>query len=100
MTETLQQRWRLIVSPQDTLSLPLIMLVTSWLMMVFGVFGSISPRNAVVYVTIVLCAFSIASAVYLILDLDRPLSGLIRISSAPLRDALSHIDAPPIDEGH
>jgi hypothetical protein len=41
-----------------------------------------------------MCALSLASAVYLIVDLDSPLDGWIQVSSAPLRDALSHIDAP------
>jgi hypothetical protein len=37
---------------------------------------------------------SLSSAVYLIVDLDNPLDGWIQVSSAPMRDALSHIDAP------
>jgi hypothetical protein len=94
LTETLQQRWLIIVTPLDTLSLPLIILMTSWLVMIFAVFGLISPRNRLVYATTLMCALSISSAVYLILDLDSPLRGLIHVSSAPLRNALSHIDAP------
>jgi hypothetical protein len=42
--------------------------------------------------TIVLCAVLIASSLYLILDYETPRSGFIHLSSAPLRDALSHID--------
>jgi hypothetical protein len=94
MADALQQRWQLVVTPQDTISTPLLILMTSWLMMIFGVFGLSSPRNAVVYVTIVLCALSLSSAVYLILDLDRPLEGTIKVSSSPMRDALRHIDVP------
>jgi hypothetical protein len=93
MTEILQQRWLLVVTPQDTISSPLLILMTSWLVMIFGVFGLISPRNLVVYATILMCALSLSSAVYLILDLDKPLDGVIRVSSAPMRDALRHIDA-------
>jgi hypothetical protein len=93
MTETLQQRWLLVVNPQDTISSPLLILMTSWLVMIFGVFGLISPRNFVVYATILMCALSLSSAVYLILDLDKPLDGVIQVSSAPMRDALRHIDA-------
>ena len=92
MTETLQQRWLLIITPQDTLSPPFIILMVSWLVMIFGVFGLSSPRNLVVSVTILMCALSISSAVYLILNLDSPLTGLIRVSSGPLRTALGHID--------
>ncbi|MGD0642219.1 MAG: hypothetical protein ABSC22_15840 [Roseiarcus sp.] len=94
MTDTFQQRWLLIVTPRDTVSLPMIALVTLWLIMIFGVFGLMSPRNLVVYATLLMCALSISSAVYLILDLDRPLDGVFKVSSAPMRDALRHIDAP------
>jgi hypothetical protein len=34
---------------------------------------------------------AVSGAIYLILELDQPFGGLIRISSEPLRNALSHI---------
>ena len=37
-------------------------------------------------------AISVASSIYLILDLDTPFDGYIAISSQPLRDALWHMD--------
>jgi hypothetical protein len=40
-------------------------------------------------VTLFLAAISIAGALFLILELDHPFSGLIQISSAPLRTALA-----------
>ena len=58
------------------------------------VFGISSPRNRVVYATMLLCAFSISSAVFMILELDSPLGGWIVVSSQPLREALRHVDAP------
>jgi hypothetical protein len=94
LTSTLADRWLLIVTAQDTVSLPLIALVVAWLTIIFGVFGLCSPRNRVVYVTIALCAVSISSSIYLIMDLDRPLEGLVKVSSAPMRDALRHVEAP------
>jgi hypothetical protein len=95
MTDLLQQRSLLVVTPQDTVSLPLIILMVFWLVMIFGVFGLTSPRNRVVYAALLMCAVSVSSAIYLILDLDKPLDGLINVSSAPMRSALRHIDAPP-----
>ena len=38
-----------------------------------------------------LCALAATGAILLILEMDRPLDGLIRISSVPLRDALAHL---------
>ncbi|MEX3762360.1 hypothetical protein AB3X85_15590, partial [Paraburkholderia phenoliruptrix] len=53
--------------------------------------GLIAPRNALALVTITLGAVSIASAIYVIVDLDTPLTGPIMISSSPMRDALEHL---------
>jgi len=36
-------------------------------------------------------ALSVSAAIFLILDMYRPYSGLIQISSAPLRLALAHL---------
>jgi hypothetical protein len=58
---------------------------------IFLSFGLIAPRNALALVTISLGAVSIASAIYVIVDLDTPFSGPIVISSQPLRDALTHL---------
>jgi uncharacterized membrane protein YuzA (DUF378 family) len=94
MTQTLELRWRLIETAQSTVSWPLLCLMSSWLAMIFAVFGLSSPRNKVIYATILLCALSISAAVFMILELDSPLSGWIVVSSEPLRNALQHIDAP------
>jgi hypothetical protein len=51
----------------------------------------IAPRNALALVTISLGAVSIASAIYVIVDLDTPFTGPIVISSVPMRDALDHL---------
>jgi hypothetical protein len=90
----LQQRRRAIETVHDTISWPLLVAMTLWLAIVFGVFGLTAPRNAVVYATILLCALCFASAIFFILDFDRPLSGLIRVSSESANEALRHLDTP------
>ena len=40
---------------------------------------------------IALCAISIASAVFVILDMDTPFNGFIMISSEPMRSALADV---------
>jgi hypothetical protein len=94
MIETFTQRQLVIETVHDTISWPLLMAMTAWLVIVFAVFGLISPRNAVVYTTILLCAICFASAIFFILEFDTPLSGRIQVSSEPARDALRHLDAP------
>ena len=90
-TELLQQRRLMIETAPATIPWPLLVAMTLWLAIVFGVFGLTAPQNAAVYATIVLCALSFASAIFFILDFDRPLTGLIRLSSEPALEALRHL---------
>ncbi len=94
MNETLRARRLIIETAHDTISWPLLLAMCGWLAIVFGVFGLIAPRNVVVHLTILICALCVASAIYFIVEFDRPLDGFIQVQSEPMRDALAHIDAP------
>jgi hypothetical protein len=61
--------------------------VTFWLVILCAGYGLRAPRNATVVVVLVVCILSVSVALFLILELDRPFEGLLRISSSPLRDA-------------
>jgi hypothetical protein len=86
-----QERWKLIEEAHSTISKPFFVTLAFWLLVIFLSFGLIAPRNALALVMITLGALSIASAVYVIVDLDTPFTGPIVISSAPMRDALMHL---------
>ena len=92
MNTALQARRLLIETAHDTIAWPLLMAICVWLAIVFGVFGLIAPRNVVVYVTIVICALCVASAIYFIIEFDSPLDGFIRVQSESLRSTLRDID--------
>ena len=57
--ETLRARRQLLETSQDTISWPLMLAMCAWLGVVFGVFGLLSPRNAVVYLSITTCAICV-----------------------------------------
>lgn len=84
-------RWKIIEEAHSSISQPFLKTLTFWLGVIFLSFGLIAPRNALALVTILLGAVSIASAIYVIVDLDTPFTGPIVISSSPMRDALSHL---------
>ncbi len=67
------------------------MTLAFWLFVIFLSFGLVAPRNALALVMITLGAVSIASAMYVIVDLDTPLTGSLAASSQPMRDALEHL---------
>ena len=90
----IQQRWQLIFSARSTISWPFLMVLTAWLSIIYAIFGLTAPRNGLVYIVVVLSALSIASPLYLILDYSGAQSGLLNLSSLPMRTALSHMDRP------
>ena len=66
-------------------------LLAFWLSILFVSFGLYTPPNATVIATLFVCALSVSGAIFLILELDQSFEGLIRIPSAPLRNALAHL---------
>ena len=71
--------------------MPFLVVMVFWLAVIFASFGLFAPRNATVIATLFVCALSVSGAIFLILELDSPFSGLLQISYAPLRNAITHI---------
>lgn len=86
-----RMRWRLIEEAHSSISMPFYIVLTLWLVIVFASFGLSAPRNILSYITILLGALSIASVIYVILDLDTPFTGILMVSSQPMRDALAEL---------
>jgi hypothetical protein len=84
-----QTRLLLFAQSGSSVSTTLLVVVVFWLSTLFVSFGLFAPRNATTIVTLVVAAISVSGALFLILELDRPFSGLVQISSTPLRNALS-----------
>ncbi len=55
---------------------------------IFLSFALFALLNATVLVTLLVCALSVSGSIFLTLELNRPFVGAIKISSAPMRDAL------------
>lgn len=89
-------RWLLIEQMgQSSLPRPFLMILIFWLLIIFATFGLFSPRNTTVVVVFLICAVSVAGSLYLIMELDNPYGGLIKVSSGPLRQALALLGATP-----
>ena len=87
-------RWSLVERARSKLSPVLLSVLVGWLAVVFLVSGLVSPRNRLTIAVVLLSAASVASSLYLILDLDSAVGGFISVPSRPLRDALWHMDQP------
>jgi len=74
-----------------SVSRALLAIMVFWLIVVFISFGLFAPRNATAIGSLFAAALSVSGAIFLILEMYMPYSGLIQISSAPLRSALAHL---------
>ena len=87
-----QTRW-LEVEQREGSSIPkaVLAVLIFWLAIIFVSFGLFAPPNSTVLAVLFVCVLSVSGAIFLILELDRPFEWLIRIPSAPLRDALMRL---------
>jgi len=83
--ELTQTRLLLNEQSESSIQMPFLLVVVLWLAIIYASFGLFAPRNGTVYTVIVLSALSLSTAVFLILELDSPYEGVIRISDAPYR---------------
>jgi hypothetical protein len=86
-----QMRWMLIEQRQQTLPVTFLVVLGFWLTMLFTSFGLFAPRNATVITVLCISALSVSGALFLILEMNSPLEGMIKVSSAPLHKALGHL---------
>jgi hypothetical protein len=86
-----QTRWLMYAQEESSVSRPLVVIVVFWLAINFISFGLFAPRNATVIVTLFLCAVAVSGAVFLILEMYNPFGGLIKISSAPIRNVIAQM---------
>lgn len=90
-TDTAQARWLLFAQKGSSIPTPFLAVMVCWIALILGSFSLFTRPNAFVFVALLVCALAVSSAIFLILELDQPLDGIIQISSAPLRDALAQL---------
>jgi hypothetical protein len=86
-----QSRWLLIEQSQSSLPSAFLVVLVFWLTIFFICFGLFSEPNATVIAVMLVCALSVSGAIFLILEMNSPLEGIIKVSSAPLHKALEHL---------
>jgi len=93
MTEALlQARWLVVAAIQSSVPVPFLVILVFWLTIIFASFGVFAPRNATVLTVFFVCALSVSLAVFLVLEMDAPFDGLLKVSADPLRYAYTHLN--------
>jgi hypothetical protein len=85
----LQAKWMVLAGAENSIPLPFLVILVFWLTIVFVSFGLFAPRNATVIAALFVCSASVAAALFLVLEMESPLTGFIQVSPDPLRYALS-----------
>jgi hypothetical protein len=86
-----RMRWLQFAQGTTSVTIPLLVVLVFWLTTLFIGFGIFAPANATVVASLFVSSLSVSAAILLILELYSPFSGLIRVSSAPMRAALSQL---------
>ncbi len=71
--------------------MPLLVIMIFWLSVLFMSFGLFLRPNVVVVTSLFVSALAVCGAIFLILEMYQPYSGLTRVSGAPLRAALAQL---------
>jgi hypothetical protein len=88
----LHSRWLVTTSTGASVPLPFLAVLLFWLTITFASFGLFAPRNAMVVTVLFVCAVSVASALFLVLEMDGPFEGLLTVSADPLRSAYARLN--------
>jgi len=91
ITEMRETRALLYEQSSGSLSWPFFVVLVSWVAALFVGFGLLARYNATVVTALFVGAFAVAGAVFLILETNHPYSGVMKVSSTPIRHAIAAI---------
>jgi len=86
-----ETRRLLVEQAQSGLSWPFLVVLMSWLSILFFGFGLFARFNATVVAALFVGSVSVAGAIFLIMGMSQPYGGWMQVSSAPLRAALAQM---------
>jgi hypothetical protein len=89
--DLMRARWLIIEQGKGSMPIPVLVVLVLWLAIIFAGFGLVTVKNSTVVVVLLLCALSVSGSIFLIEEMNRPFQGLMKISSAPMRNALDHL---------
>lgn len=89
--ELSEARWLLVQHAHSSTPLPFLVVLMFWLAIVFASFGLFAPVNGIAITALFLCAIAVSVGITIILELDSPFSGFVRMTDEPLSRALTVI---------
>ena len=89
--DVMKTRWRVLESQAGSVPFAFLVVVIFWLTVTFTSFGLYAEQNASVVAVLFVSALSVAAAVFLILELDGPFTGVIKVPSHSVLYALQQL---------
>jgi hypothetical protein len=86
--DLIEGRSLMVALAASGVSVPVLILVVAWLVVIEFGFSLLAPRNAVAASALIISSAAVCGAVLLLLELYQPFDGLIQISRDPLLNAL------------
>lgn len=88
----IQQHFALVRNKLDAIPAALIALLVFWLILLFASYGLYAPRHLTSVAVFFLSSGAAAGAILLIMELETPDSGFIRLTPEPLRHAIDVLE--------
>ena len=90
-----QTHWLLVAQkPTAGISMPLLVTLVAWLAVIAGCTGLFAPRHGTMFVIALLCVCTISGTIFLVISMYNPFNGPLKLSAAPLLQALRFLEQP------
>ena len=86
-----ESRWLFYEQSSSSVPTPMLVILVFWLMVIFTAFGLFAPRNGTVMTSLFFAALSVSGAIFLIMEMYTPFSGVMHVSSEPVRFAIANL---------
>jgi hypothetical protein len=86
-----ESRWTTIEQIGSRFPWAFFIVVVAWLTIIFASFGLYAPRNASVTIALLVAALTLAGPIFMMLEMDQPYGGLVKIPSTSLRVAFDQL---------
>jgi len=87
-------RWLVVEQSRTFLPYLFYWVLVFWLTILFTGIGLFAPANKTVLTALFVCNLSLSAAVFLIEEMNHPLDGVVKVSSAPMREAIDYLNQP------
>ncbi len=91
MDSVFATRWLTLLQANQSIPPVMLVILVTWLAIIFGSFGLFAPCNGTIVVVLLMCALSTGATILLVEELNRPLDGFICVSLEPLTHTLERL---------